>query len=121
MVSTPFGMHKGLLHTLSKESSEGLQPSEVSEGAPVTTMEVASTAGSRATCQRNALSQKRREDSEEASEVAEAEPEMEEIWAEVQGPNLIGPSKTARLDGALFNRAHPSLRHPHGELQLTLL
>lgn len=120
-VSTPFGMHRGLHHTLSKESLEGLQASEVSEGAPATTMEVASTAGSKATCQRNAQSQRRREVSEEASEVAVEEPEMEETWAEVQGPSSIGLSKTVRLDGALFNRAHLSLRHPHGVVLLTLL
>ena len=114
-------MHRGLHHTLSKESLEGLQASEVSEGAPATTMEVASTAASKATCQRNAQSQRRREVSEEASEVAVEEPEMEETWAEVQGPSSIGLSKTVRLDGALFNRAHLSLRHPHGVVLLTLL
>ena len=120
-VSTPFGMHRGLLHMLIKGSSEELQASEVSEGAPATTMEGASTAVSKATCQRNALSQRRREDLEEGSEVAVEGPEMEETWAEVQGLSLIGLSITVRLDGALFNRAHPSLRHPHGVLLLTLL
>ncbi len=121
MVSTLFGMHRVLLHMLSKESSEELQASEVSEGAPATTMEAASTAVSKATCQRNALNQRRREDLEEGSEVAVEGPEMEEAWEEVQGPSSIGLSKTVRLDGGLFNRAHPSLRHPHGVLLLTLL
>lgn len=58
----------------------------------------------------------------EGSEGDVEEPEMEETWAEVQGrPSSTGLSKTARLDGALFNRAHLSLRHLHGELLLTLL
>jgi hypothetical protein len=121
-VSTPFGMHRGLPHTLTRGSSEGLQASEASEGARATTMEDASTAGSRATCRRNALSQRRREGSVEGSEGDVEEPEMEETWAEVQGrPSSTGLSKTVRLDGALFNRAHLSLRHLHGELLLTLL
>lgn len=90
MVSTLFGMPRAQPRMQTKEEiSEGVpqEASEASEGAKATTMEAASTVGSKATCLRNALSRRRREASVEASEVAVEELEMVvETWAGVQDP-----------------------------------